>query len=458
MNSLFIVRETDHAWLREQFRGRHPLLVTLCNKPFIEFLIDFSILAGARAIRIVSDGPIAELEQYCGNGSRWGIEMSYAHMLPEDGRTRILEKNRRFCSSGRMMIVDGVLFIDNDKTANYRAWFAAIPAGEVIRGDTGSITITGEPLPEAVVPPRPRLGIPPVSSISHYFALSAETLRAGDRYILPGYSNEQDCFIGRNVVIQKGAEIRKPVMIGNNVQIMSGSVIGPGTIIGNNVIVDRESTVSESILMDNTFVGEQLEVERKIAEGNLLIGPESGASLLMEDPHLMGTIRQPAPGNRIVRYLVHAIAAAILIILLAIPFLVLRPLLALQKNWKTVAHSYPASTPGKTMVLKTAKISPDGLTGRIAIALALDRFALLFKVLEGSLLLIGHRPQSSSATAGVDRNPVAFNPAVFGYSEAEDWAQNDVDTMIIDHYYALHGSPMKDISLVLNALTNRKTV
>ena len=456
MHTLLFVRDTDHVWLRELFGVRNPLLVPICNKPFIEFLIDFSILSGSRALRIVSDGRNDELEQYCGDGSRWGIALDYAHSLPSDDRDRILEKNRRFCTERRTLVIDGALFIEYDKRADYRSWFASLPEGSVLSGRSGSITLIGPPEADPSGGQRPPLAIPSIDSSGRYYELSNGILRAGGRYILPGYSNEADCCIGRNVVIQKGAEIRKPVMIGNNVQIMAGAVIGPGTVIGSNVIVDCGSVVSESILLDNTFVGESLDVSRKIASGNLLVDPGSGASLLTEDPHLISLIGQAVSVKSVMRQLVHGFAAAMLIVLLALPYIILRPLLALMNAWKPALLVCRSASGGKPIALRTATIMHGSVVGWLASRLSLDRFLSLFRVLDGSLVLIGHRPQSASDGNMLAENCLALTPAVFSYAEAEAWPEDDTDSLIVDHYYSRHSNPFRDISMTLKALFYRK--
>lgn len=456
VQTLIVLREEEHAWLQDLFRSRHPMLVTLCNKPFIEYLIDFAILSGSEALRIASDSPITDLENYCGNGSRWGITIDYAHILPEDDQERLLEKNRQFCSRGKTMLIEKTLFVAYDKKNDYRLWLRACPEGVAVSGTSGSITILGNKQENAIPGPGPGPSLPMLLTIGEYYRLADDTLKNADRYILPGYSSEPDCFLGRNVVIQKGAEIRKPVMIGNNVQISAGSIIGPGAIIGSNIIIDRESVVSGSILMDNTFIGEQLEVKGRIADGSLLIDPESGATLQMEDPHLMSVIQPGASTKQIIRRLIHALAALALLIVLALPFLVLRPLLGLRRNWHTKKRLFPPGATAKKLTIEQVVIRPEGADGRLAIALSIDRYPSLFQVLGGKLRLIGHRPAVSSDTSTISSGCIAMNPAVFGYAETEEWPENERDELMVDHYHLLHSGSLKDIGLLLKALLNKK--
>jgi hypothetical protein len=457
MKTIIISRELDYTWMRNIFPDRHPLLVPLCNKPFIEFLIDFSILAGSSGIRIMSDDVISDVENYCEKGSRWGIDITYANMLPTDSTQKILDKNSKFCSDERIMLINSLLFVHYDRRRNYSSFFASIPAGEVHACSNGNLSLTGIASPSDNIEAAPPLSLTVLDSIGQYYALANEILHHRlTHYVLPGYNNEAECYIGRNVVIQKSANIIKPVIIGNNVQIFAGSVIGPGAIIGNNVIIDRESTVSESIVMDNTFIGEQLDVDRKIAAGNLLIDPVSGYSLAMEDPHLLSGINQQAPSGSFMKRLVHGLMACSLIIILLLPYLLLKPLLDRLGFWKTDKMIIHSAKPGEKVTLTISSIRKKGLLGCIAIFLSLDRFIWLFKVLSGHLAIIGSRPVSLTRDISGRQSSAARSiPGVFSYAEAEDWPKNEIDSDIVDHYYAVHSNFIKDISMTQKALFNR---
>ena len=457
MKTIIITKELDYRWLRDIFPGRHPLMVPLCNKPFIEFLIDFSILGGSTGIRIISDGNISDVEDYCEDGSRWGVDISYANILPSDNLQKICNKNSRFCSAERIMIINGLLFIHYDKRSDYRLFFASLPSGNVPECSNENLTLTGFPTETGNQASPPLLSPVILNSIGQFYELAIDVLHNRlTHYVLPRYNNEAECYIGRNVVLQKSSKIIKPVIIGNNVQILAGSVIGPGAIIGNNVIVDRESMVSDSIVMDNTFIGEQLEVERKIAAGNLLIEPESGGSLSMEDPHLLSSIRkQGLPGSPLQR-LAHRLIAAWMIMILILPYLLLKPLLETSGFWKTKKIVYHSLKLGEKITLNTACIEKQNVLCTIAAFLSLDRFTWLFKVLNGHLTLIGNRPHSVRRSKQIgNSNFGGYRPGVFSYSEAEDWPQNDIDSDIVDHYYTVHSNLFKDISMTQKAFLNR---
>ena len=51
MNSLIIIQEKHYSWLRELKSAEHPAMVTICNKPILEYLVDFSVLLGCKEPR-----------------------------------------------------------------------------------------------------------------------------------------------------------------------------------------------------------------------------------------------------------------------------------------------------------------------------------------------------------------------------------------------------------------------
>ncbi|RXK85015.1 NDP-sugar synthase [Chlorobaculum sp. 24CR] len=457
MKTILALREAECAWVRDAFPCVHPLLLPICNKPFIEFLIDFAILVGSPAVRILGDGELDAVERYCENGSRWGIDISYANMQTGDSVETMLGKNRRFCDKERVMMVSGFSFVRYDKRRDYKSLAGSMPEGEWVAGPGGSITLFGAPeKPEAQAADAP-LSLMALDGMASYYRASMEALETGaDRYVLPGYGGEPGCAIGRNVVMSKSVEIRKPVSIGNNVQLLGDAIIGPSAIIGSNVIIDRESTVESSIVFDNTYIGEQLEVIGRIASGNRLSDPVSGVAVTMEDPHLLSGIRKSEALGALPRKIVHALGALILIVLLAVPFLVVSTLLRLGGGWRSATGDYLSGKSGETISL--GKVEPDAANAldTIASTLSLDRYPWLFRVLTAELALIGSTPlPAETQHPNAPANALAYRPGVFSYAEAEQWPATGGDAAIVERYHLVHSGPISDIGLVVKAFVNR---
>jgi hypothetical protein len=457
MKTILAVREEEFAWAHEAFPCVHPLLLPLCNKPFVEYLIDLAILTGSSAVRILCDGGLGPVERYCEDGSRWGIALSYGSLHADDTVPILLGKNRRFCGSERIMVVSGFSFIRYDKRLDYKSLAGSRPEGEWVTSPGGGITLSGPPEQARAEGTGAPLSLMPLDSMASYYRASMEALETGtDRYVLPGYGGEPGCAIGRNVVISKSVQIRKPVSIGNNVQLLGDTIIGPSAIIGSNVIIDHESSVESSIVLDNTYIGEHLEVNGRIASGNRLNDPVSGASIEMEDPHLLDSIKKSRALSALPRKIAHALAALVMIAALSIPFLLLAPLLRFGGRWRSARIECYAENPGGTIALGKVELDAANAPGAIASALSLDRYFWLFRVLTGQLALIGSTPlPAEEPHPNTPSNALAYRPGLFSYAEAEEWPATGGDAAIVERYHLLHSGLITDIGLSFKAFINR---
>jgi len=457
MKTILVFKEKEYGWVREAFPCFHPLLLPLCNKPFIEFLIDFAILVGSTEVRILCDDGLGAVESYCENGSRWGIDLSYGSVHPDDSIHEMLAKNRKFCGEERVMIIEGFSFVRYNKRLDYKSLAGSRPTGEWVSCPGGRIMLTGVPARAATSWIATELSLMPLDSIASYYRASMEALETGgDRYVLPGYGDEPGCAFGRNVVISKSAVIRKPVSIGNNVQLLGDTIIGPSAIIGNNVIIDRKSSVESSIVLDNTYIGEHLEVNARIASGNRLNDPRNGAVISMEDPHLLSRIKKKEQAQSFSRKVVHAVAALVLIAALFFPFIILWPLLRFGGYWKSTRRDFLSELTGATMSLGTVEVNPAGTQASLAVALSLDRYPWLFRVLTGQLALIGSTLLSpKESKPGAPSGALSYRPGVFSYAEAEDWPATGSDATIVESFHLAHSNPLSDIGLFIKAFINR---
>ncbi|NTW10764.1 MAG: NDP-sugar synthase, partial [Chlorobiaceae bacterium] len=161
-------------------------------------------------------------------------------------------------------------------------------------------------------------------------------------------------------------------------------------------------------------------------------------------------------GAGLLRYLVHAGIAVLLILLLSVPFLLLFPLLKLRGKWITKRKTCFGESHQSTISLAFPSISGNGVLCTLAEALSLDRFPLLFKVLEGRIAVIGSNPQETGGNTG--RYPslaAGYRPALYSYAEAEDWPVNSEEGAIVERYFASHGGLFQDLVLVVKAFLNR---
>ncbi|KUK10322.1 MAG: Nucleoside-diphosphate-sugar pyrophosphorylase family protein [Clostridia bacterium 41_269] len=66
---------------------------------------------------------------------------------------------------------------------------------------------------------------------------------------------EKDFRMGKGTQIDPSAEINEPVLIGDDCWIGPGVRLGPYAVVGNNVIIEKDASVKRSVIWGNTYVG-----------------------------------------------------------------------------------------------------------------------------------------------------------------------------------------------------------
>ncbi len=458
MKTLLIVKEKEFSWLGSTFQNCHPLATQICKKPLLEYFIDFSILCGINDIRLATDAPTEELVDQFGQGSRWGISLDYSPVRETDELDEIIQKNSLYCKDSRLLVVKGFCFLHYDKNIDYKYFMHNVEPGELSSCETGSVRVMDDLSQSGTVPASdsPTLSLSPVSNVGDIHRLSMEILMDhSDQYVLPGYNNEDHIYIGHNVTIAKKAKIIPPVMIGNHVQIYGETVVGPGAIIGSDVIIDAHSSVQDSVIFDKTYVGEHLELKNKLLGGNLIVDPDTGTQVHLEDPHLLSQVKSSKKSLPLIHRIFHQITALLAVIIMALPYAAFALILKLQKRWLNEKETVFINSSGRTVELVRVTIKDDGLVGRIARSLSLERFPVLIRVMQGKLALIGSRalPADEENRKVLDEYQ-AYRPAAFSYAEAESWPAEDSDWEIVERFHLARRSLLRDYLMALKAVLN----
>lgn len=420
MKCIIISRTSDAQWVQRFFPGSDPYLIKFVNKPLIEYYIDYCFLNGIKKIRIVSDSPSSDLRNYCSNGEKWGVEISYSLYREDDTDEKIISKNSRFCSGEDVFIVSGIKFIHYDKSA---------PGNYILQE---------------------------IRSVSDYYELNMAVLSTGnDKYVFPGYTKENGVLIGQNVEISKNTDLQKPFSIGDNVRLEQLTVIGPMSIIGSNVIISSSSTITESIICDGTFIGTDLDISGKIVAADRIISPQNGAIVPIVDKFMVSGVNDHRK-NEFSSKVFSILMAVVLIIAMFPFFLVLCSAGLLSGKLKRFRQAFIIDRSLKTEDFNILEISRGDLTGRIWHRLSMEKFIFLFSVLSGKFSLSGNRimednTRSRKVISGLD----SYSPGIFNYSETVEISLDEKVVEVNEHYYNSIKSFSTDSAIVIKALVLR---
>jgi NDP-sugar pyrophosphorylase family protein len=457
MKGLIIVKEERCRWLRELVPVCHPAMITLCNKSLLEYLLEFAILCDVDKVRFVFDSPDDRIENYFGTGSRWGVEISYSPAREKDNLEDILKKNSGFSGGGPLLIMEGFFFVRFDKNSDYGELFDPADGTAELSCESGEIRFQRESDAPVILKATEGvdLSIHPITEIGDLFTLSMDILtHDAHRYILPGYNNEEGVYIGRNVAIPKSVKISKPILLGNNVQLGKGSEIGPGAVIGNNVIIDSGTLISHSIILDNTYIGADLTIRKKIVQSNMAISMESGKAFQFVDQHLLSGIRNTKRRNPL-KFAAHWCLSLILYLLAILPAALLKVFLKIGNNWLQEEDSILLAD-GTALTVDRHTVKTASLLARIARGLAMDKVFLLPKVFNGKLDLVGNKPLPATPEGKSLFDDFAnYLPGIFYFSEAENIAEEDFQEEITERFFAANRSLIGDIKVICKTLINR---
>jgi len=457
MKALIIMKEAQCGWLREIIPNQHPGMMPLCNKPLLEYLLDFTVLCGCDHIRFVMDSPDSGLEDYFGNGSRWGVALSYSPARTSDDLDTTLKKNSRFCEDTSLLILDGFFFIRHSKSRDYSSLATADTEGPELACSGGSILYRqADESPRLLhtAPADSTTGLLPLESISDFYSITMEILsRDAGHYVLPGYNNEEGVYIGRNVSISKTTTINKPVLLGNNVQLQDHTEIGPGAVIGSNVIVDSGTCIVNSIVMENSYVGAELKIKEKILRSDMAIST-TGTVVRFVDDHLLAGLQHSATRG-LARVIIHWCLACLFYVTGLIPALVFKLLLKVTNNWQQQTVKV-LDRNGRPLAWQAVAIRDDTLTGKLARVLAVDKIIQLPQVLAGRLELVGNKPFPATPEGERQREDfVNYLPGIFYFSEAEGIEEGDSQEEITERFFSANRSLAGDLRVMCKTLLNR---
>src|SRR5262249_16750465 len=96
---------------------------------------------------------------------------------------------------------------------------------------------------------------------------------AAELHLLPmtAHTAPPGISLSRNVSLHPDAKLNPPVFIGENCQVANDVILGPDAVVENHCLVSSGSRIENSILFQNSYVGENLEIIDSIVDRNLLI-------------------------------------------------------------------------------------------------------------------------------------------------------------------------------------------
>lgn len=490
-----VILATDEIVKLPSLHGRFAApLLPIGGRPVLAAVLEQAVKAGVRQIKICLHNRGGEIVTCAGESGRWGRQIDYVVLREALGTAGAL----RWAASslrGPALVLPADRIVEIDLAAlmaRHEASGAAVTVAAAAGGRLTGVYIFA-PAALALLPEGRRdldaalladlaaqgLAIAyvaadgyvnPLASLADFQAAQRHVLRrvfeqeADQRVSRLGRAAAAGVWVGRGSAIHRMARLTPPVVIGPGCWIGPDVELGPDVVIGASSVIDRGATIRASTVLPRSYVGRFAHLEQRIVDRGLLINPQDGTAVAVNDPLLLSEVESDKRG-RAVGWLGRWLGLALLLVLA--PLLITLGVLATLSSgrWPLRRITYLGARPhgganegqrrAELRLFEFQLMRPDGqisAVGRRIWQWDLHRLPRLLNVVSGELALVGVRPLHETEAAHLDeewQQTRYARPAGFtGLWYLQTRAGYDLDAIVMaDVYYAVTGSWRTDLSV-----------
>jgi len=377
----FVIRPySTPSWVTRYFPGLEALNLKICNKPLIEYYLDFLYLLNCDDLLILIPYYQKEIFDYLERESEWGIKIRIEIAADGESFRSIENRYSNFFTEEKYSKIEGSIFIKYNQ--------CDLEKNEELKN-------------------RNRLNFSPIGSsdsvilldtLMTYFNLSQKIASEySGHYNLPGFGYQNDSLIGKGVICKNKSSISKGVHLGNYALVHRDSILNKGAIVGDHVIVGQFVEMSSSIVFDNTVIGDRVILKDKIIFDNKVICPKSGAIAIVDQKLLL-----PLYNKRKYKELIEQNCESIIALMLVVyatPVYLFTSALSWLKNKKIKKDiTIPLENNNSVIIqeIDTSLLSENFLFRKINQLFFVDYYIRYFLVLKKKIKIIG--PESENAS------------------------------------------------------------
>lgn len=441
MRAILNLSQPPYSWLNEYFPGLSPYMIPFLGKPLIEFYIDFCYLSKVTEILVVQENFNNDLLNFLSDGSKWGITVTNGIGCQPSKLKEILRRNSTFSPKSPFLFFDGFFFpFYNKKKSPVDFYPHSFAINRIsIQNSSGIVKL---PCFEEIE----------LDSILRFFNLNMLLLsKFTEQLLMKGYKVESRVFMGMNNVVPRLSKLIPPFVVGDDVQVKDRAQLGPDAIVGDTCIIDSRSTISNSIVLDKTYVGADLVLDKKIIYRNNIIDPIAGFMVSFADSSFSSMLEGNLV-NQWARQCITSLFAATFIFFIT-PFMLLFLLIGYPKK-KMINYK-----------MATGSISPHPIpfyekdnTNKNTwfFKLSLDKFNPLWHAMLGRINLIGDTLWDAETQENLLQEYKDYRPGALTYSDSIGDIKSSTTESIVDDLFYRHNRTLKsDILLILRTFLGK---
>lgn len=269
---LFIPSIWENDWVRKILPGKSAAELPIAGMRYIDYAIEEAIRLGAGICEVFDWTYSTSLAEYFSDPTRTSHPVFYEkgqgpHPMGLDSLTD-------FKTPLTGTIEDGLIVV----------WGLCVTSHEL--QETRLVPATEEECrntpPGAYVRRNGRWmkSHPPgicISDADTWHRVNFAILRNPGSFTLPGYSAENGVYLGHNVVLEHGTEVKPPVLLEDNIWCARNVTLAGDVIVESGAFIGEGAYLKRTLVCADTYIGTGLDLTDKIVVGRRIIDPASGA-------------------------------------------------------------------------------------------------------------------------------------------------------------------------------------
>ncbi len=301
-------------------------MLPIGGKPLIEHVLESLIPLSVREVQLLVCSFAGQVREFVGSGERWGMNITYTTTRGNTDAAKFIDQERpdNECS---YLILDASVFRSFEiKEALQQMCLVNKPSvlGMLNEVDVGVYFFDSVRAARLSVAKHGFAKVQlhmehctRISSLESYLASNMAVVRY--RYngiLLRGKEISPGLVAGSRSIVDSGNLEYGEMLVGEGCRLEKSVQCKGSVLVGNNVIVDRHTRISNSVILDNTFVGERLNIENAILWRNTYIRVDLGTSLTLNDNQLISGLTETAFLSQFTGVVGRMVAGIILLLLI----------------------------------------------------------------------------------------------------------------------------------------------
>ena len=294
-------------------------MLPLVDRPFVQHLVEYLVGQDVLRLEFVFSHLPEKLEEFLGDGSRWGCSFGF-HLARDPLHPYDILKTITYANGDDAVLVGHADILPEMHIKETRPEKGSekpvllLEHGDAPREDGEQPDWTGwgwlsendlKQIPENLDKQEfesylraragngsPHMEVAKVLNMQSYRQiLSSHNIILRKEFpdiSIKGKEADEGIWLSRNVSLHPTTTIEAPVFIGENCRIGKGTHLGPDAVIGNDCVLDSDCTVTKSIVFPRSYVGEGLELNEVIIDRSRLISVKLGAAVSIPDNFILG--------------------------------------------------------------------------------------------------------------------------------------------------------------------------